>query len=123
MSTRRHFARYCAVGVANTAVHGMVFFALHSLWGASQASSNLAGFMAAVTLSFCLNARFTFDSYRSWRRYCVYVGFMGCVSLGIGALGDHLSLSPAVTLIGFCAFSLVIGFLFSRYVVFAGWLS
>lgn len=123
MSTRRQFARYCAVGVANTAVHGLVFLALHSLWGASQASSNLAGFMAAVTLSFCLNARFTFDSYRSWRRYCVYVGLMGCVSLGVGAFGDHLSWSPVVTLIGFCALSLVIGFLFSRYVVFSGWLS
>jgi len=123
MSTRHHFARYCAVGVANTAFHGVVFFALHSLWGASQASSNLAGFMAAVTLSFCLNARFTFDSYRSWRRYCVYVGFMGCASVGVGVLGDELAWSPVVTLIGFCAFSLIIGFLFSRYVVFARGLS
>jgi putative flippase GtrA len=118
MTTLHGIARYCLVGGVNTGFHALIFLICHSLWGMTQTSSNLAGFLAAVSLSFFLNARFTFDSYRSWRRYWLYCAFMGIVSLGIGALGDRLSWAPLVTLVVFSAVSLVLGYTFARHVVF-----
>lgn len=118
MTLLHPFARYCLVGLLNTGFHAAVFLLFHSLLGMSQASSNLAGFLASVSLSFCLNARFTFDSSRSWRRYWAYCGFMGLVSLSVGALGDALAWPPIATLIVFSAMSLVLGYAFARYVVF-----
>jgi putative flippase GtrA len=62
MTTLHGMARYCLVGMVNTGVHAAIFLLCHWLWGMSQASSNLVGFITAVSLSFCLNARFTLDS-------------------------------------------------------------
>ncbi|MFJ5298972.1 GtrA family protein [Pseudomonas sp. NPDC088368] len=118
MTTLHGMARYCLVGTINTGVHALIFMICHSLWGMTQTRSNLVGFLAAVTMSFLLNARFTFDSYRSWRRYWLYCAFMGVVSLSIGALGDGLAWAPVVTLVVFCAVSLVLGYTFARHVVF-----
>lgn len=123
MTTLPRFARYCLVGLVNTAFHVLVFLTVHTLWGLSQTGSNLAAFMAAVSLSYTLNARFTFDSHRSWRRYGTYLGFMGVVSLVIGRLGDSFAWPSSVTLVFFCATSLSAGYLFSRHVVFTGRLS
>lgn len=120
MTTLHGFARYCLVGLVNTACHAAVFVVFHSLGGISQTGSNLAGFLAAVSLSFHLNARFTFESQHSWRRYWLYLGFMGLVSLCIGGLGDGLAWPAPVTIVTFSSVSLVIGYLFSRHVVFAG---
>ncbi|WP_199885187.1 GtrA family protein [Pseudomonas bohemica] len=120
MTLLHEFARYCIVGLINTGFHAVVFLLIHSLWGVSQTISNLAGFVAAVSLSFYLNARFTFQSYRSWRRYWTYCAFMGLVSLGVGALGDTLAWAPIVTLLVFTALSLILGYTFARRVVFRG---
>lgn len=110
--------RYCLVGLLNTGFHAAVFLTLHACWGLSQTASNLAGFLAAVSLSFWLNARFTFNSYRSWGRYWAYCAFMGFVSLGVGALGDALAWPALATLGVFTALSLALGYTFARYVVF-----
>ncbi|WP_296261860.1 MULTISPECIES: GtrA family protein [unclassified Pseudomonas] len=120
MTLLHGFARYCLVGLINTGFHAAVFLSFHSLWGVSQTISNLAGFLAAVSLSFCLNARFTFQSYRSWRRYWIYCAFMGLVSLCVGAAGDALAWAPIATLLVFTAVSLVLGYTFASRVVFRG---
>lgn len=120
MPVANGFLRYGAVGVINTLVHAIVFFSLHSLAGMSQGASNLAAFGAAVSLSYVLNARYTFASPRSWPRYTVYVGFMGCISLAIGVLADRLNWPAAITFLVFSSISLVVGFLFSKHVVFSG---
>ena len=118
MTALHAIARYCLVGLVNTGVNASVFLLCHLLWGMSQAASNLVGFIAAVSLSFYLNARFTFDSCRSWRRYWLYCGFMGVVSLSVGVVGDALNWQPLVTLVVFAAISLVLGYTFARRVVF-----
>jgi len=120
MAPLHRFARYSLVGLGNTVLHAAVFVALHGGVGLSQTRSNLAGFLAAASLSFCLNARFTFQTYRSWRRYWVFMAFMALLSLVIGALGDAFAWLPAVTIVVFSASSLVIGYLFCKRVVFAG---
>lgn len=118
MMTLHGIARYCLVGLVNTAFHALIFLACYLLWGMSQTSSNLIGFLSAVSLSFLLNAHFTFDSYRSWRRYWLYCAFMGIVNLSVGAMGDGLGWAPVVTLVVFSSVSLVLGYALARHVVF-----
>lgn len=112
------FSRYMSVGVLNTLLHWCVFFALHGGSGLSQAVSNLAAFLVAVTFSFLANASFTFKSHATWRRYGLFVGFIGGVSFAVGRLADVWQLYPLLTLVVFSAISMVAGFVYSNWVVF-----
>lgn len=112
------FSRYVVVGVANTAIHWAIFFVFFQFLGQDQSVSNLIAFIAAVTFSFFVNARFTFRSAISSTRYLLYVGFLGLMSFLFGRLSDIFNLPALVTLVSFSAFSLFFGFLFSKYVVF-----
>lgn len=111
------FSRYATIGVLNTALHWAVFALLVAM-DFAQGPANLLAFLAAVTFSFFANARFTFAQRASLVRYLLFVAFMGAMAFGTGLLADRLGLHPVATLIGFSAFSLVAGFLFSRFVVF-----
>ncbi|ECD4636702.1 GtrA family protein [Salmonella enterica subsp. enterica] len=112
------FAKYTSIGIVNTAIHWGVFaLAVHYL-GASQSVSNLVGFFVAVTFSFYVNARFTFKSDTTKFRYFIFVGFMGSLAFIIGKLADFFHVPGVFTLIFFSGISLVLGFLYSRFVVF-----
>lgn len=106
------------VGVANTAIHwiifGLAFFAL----GLDQAVSNLLAFVVAVTFSFFANAKFTFNEKATGTRYLMFVAFMGAMSFIVGLISDNYSINPLVTLIAFSSISLALGFLYSRFLVF-----
>lgn len=112
------FARYGLVGVGNTLVHVMVFLTLHLGLGLRQAPSNLLAFAAAVTVSYQLNARYTFEVRPIGARYVLYLTGMGSLSLLLGALADWAGLAPWLTLVSFSGASLVIGYAYSRAVVF-----
>lgn len=114
----RLFSRYATVGVLNTLVHWVVFFGLMGLLAMSTAWANLLAFCVAVTFSFFMNARFTFSTQATGKRYLLFIVFMGALSFGIGWLTDQLRLSPLVALVSFSLLSLVLGFLYSRYIVF-----
>jgi len=113
------FGRYATVGVLNTLVHWLVFFGLIELLAMSTAWANLSAFCVAVTFSFFMNAHFTFSAQATGKRYLLFIVFMGALSFGIGWLTDQLGLLPLVALVSFSFLSLVLGFLYSRYVVFA----
>lgn len=85
---------------------------------ASQALANLSGFIFAVSFSFFVNARFTFRSRASTLRYLLYAGFMGGLSACVGWIGDRMSTPPMLTVVAFSAISLVIGFIYAKFVVF-----
>lgn len=112
------FGKYVSIGVINTAIHWLVFFLM--LYGATlnQAYSNFIAFMVAVTFSFFANARFTFKAAASKQRYMFFVSFMAILSFATGFFADKFSLQPIITLIVFSLISLVLGFLYSRFVVF-----
>lgn len=112
------FARYGVVGVGNTLVHVAVFLALHSGLGLRQALSNLLAFAVAVTASYQLNARYTFEVRPTGARYALFLVGMGSLSLLLGALADWAGLAPWLTLVSFSGASLVIGYAYSRAVVF-----
>lgn len=114
----RQFRRYFAIGLANTAIHWLVFFLLYLEFQLAQAPSNLLGFCAAASFSFFANALFNFRVRPSGWRYGLFIGLMGLTTLLIGQMADHLSLPPLFTLVLSSAISLVAGFLYSKFVVF-----
>ncbi|AUX93879.1 GtrA family protein [Mixta gaviniae] len=111
------FSKYLSVGVINTALHWMVFGICY-LAGINQSFSNLVAFIIAVTFSFCVNARYTFGSKVTPGRYILYVAFMGAMAAAVGSMSDNLALNPLFTLVLFSAISLVMGFFYSRFIVF-----
>ncbi|WP_200626794.1 GtrA family protein [Pseudomonas sp. LAM2023] len=109
------FFKYLLVGVCNTATHAAVFTSMLAFSG-DQAVSNLVAFTVALSFSFLANARFTFRVPLSLSRYLWFVAGMGSLSVSLGYLGDRLGWQPMVTVTLFSLLSLVLGFLFSRWV-------
>ena len=112
------FSRYVSVGVLNTAIHWLSFGALFSLMGMNQAISNLLAFCVAVTFSFFVNAKWTFKSKATTGRYVAFVIFMGSMAALTGYISDLLHAPALITLIAFSGFSLVAGFIYSKFIIF-----
>lgn len=112
------FAKYTAIGAMNTLIHWGVFALVVSIFYAPQSIANLSGFCAAVTFSFFMNARYTFRSVASKHRYFIFVAFMGSMAFITGVVADMLQIQAIATLLFFSGSSLVIGFLYSKFVVF-----
>jgi len=112
------FVKYAMVGGLNTAIHWITFAIVYHVIEHDQMISNFAGFCVAVTFSFFVNAKWTFQSEHTPLRYFMYVGFMGALALLCGYTADAIDLNPLVTLIAFSAISLFIGFLYSSFIVF-----
>lgn len=119
MSFTFQLLKYALVGVANTLMHWLMFLACLAWLDTTQSRANLAGFLAAATFSFYANARFTFSKRPTGLRYCAFMVFMGALSYGTGWVADTLAWPPLLTLVLFSLVSLGVGFLYSRYVVFA----
>lgn len=109
---------YTVIGVANTLIHWQIFFLLSVAAALSQALSNLVAFCVAASFSFYMNGLYTFDARPTVGGYLLFLGAMGALSLGIGHVGDLWQLHGLLTVALFSALSLVLGFLFSKYVVF-----
>jgi len=114
----KRFSRYLSVGVINTLLHWATFLLLNIGIGLTQSWSNLLAFAVAVTFSFFANARFTFQAEATPLRYFLFTGAMGLLSYLVGAMADALALVPIITLVVFSALSLVLGFVYSQWVVF-----
>lgn len=112
------FRKFASVGVLNTIIHWSTFYFLFKFLDVRQALSNLLAFTVAVNFSFFANQKYTFKTYASMSRYIVFVLFMGLMSFLIGFLSDHLRLPGLFTLVSFSGLSLVLGFLFSHFIVF-----
>lgn len=107
--------KYLIVGVFNTAIHVVVFAAMQ-VAGNDQALSNLIAFIVAVSFSFIANSRLTFKVPVSLMRYCVFVAGMGSLSASLGYFADSQHWPPPLTVGVFSLISLLLGFLFSRWV-------
>ncbi|QLR04789.1 GtrA family protein [Providencia rettgeri] len=116
----RLFLRYFSVGLVNTAIHWLIFTILVYSIFMAQATANLIAFLSAVTFSFFVNAKFTFNKKATGGRYIAFVVFMGVLSYLTGYFSDRFNIIPTVTLILFSTISLVLGFLYSKYFVFKG---
>ncbi|MCI1899205.1 MAG: GtrA family protein [Enterobacter sp.] len=112
------FTRYVSVGVINTALHWVCFGILLHFFSATQAIANVIAFCIAVTFSFFANAKWTFKSQATSGRYIAFVAFMGIMAGLTGYIADAIGAPPVVTLIAFSGFSLVAGFIYSKFIVF-----
>jgi len=112
------FTKYVSVGVINTAIHWTAFSAAFYLFSVNQATANFIAFATAVTFSFFANASFTFNVKPKPTSYLLFVSFMGILSILVGKLSDYYHIEPVITLIEFSLVSLVLGFIYSKYVVF-----
>lgn len=112
------FVRYGLIGVLNTALHGVIFFALTAV-GFAQAIGNFLAFLVAVTFSFFANARFTFSQRPSLVKFLKMSAVMAIVSFLCGLIGDTCTINPILTFVVYCAVSYILGFLLSRFFVFA----
>ncbi len=112
-------SRYASVGILNTLIHWVVFSALF-VSGITQSFANFAAFCIAVTFSFFVNARWTFNAKATTRRYLLYIAFMGSIAFLTGRLADVFTIAPAVTVVAFSSLSLLCGFIYSCLFVFRG---
>ncbi|MBD1554986.1 GtrA family protein [Pseudomonas typographi] len=112
------FVRYACVGAANTCIHWSLFLGLVYLAGRGQASANVLAFLAAVTFSYFVNARWTFRTAVSWRRYLYFTCFMAGMAAASGWVAQRLMWPPLLTLCLFSAASLVLGYRYAHGVVF-----
>lgn len=69
-------------------------------------------------VQFFANAKWTFNSQATSGRYAAFVFFMGIMAALTGYVADSIGAPPVVTLIAFSAFSLVAGFIYSKFIVF-----
>lgn len=113
------FIKYVLVGLINTFIHWSIMGACVYLLRLDQAISNFCGFSVAVTFSFFVNARWTFKSETSLIKYVIFTGFMGALAYGFGWVADKLVLPAILTAIAFSLFSLLCGYLYSKYIVFS----
>jgi|SRR5690625_1290446 len=112
------FRKYVSIGVLNTGLHWAVFFILVWLIELNTAWANLFAFFVAVTFSFFANAAYTFQAQATKKKYFLFTAFMALLSFALGWLSDALHLHPFMALISFSLLSLVLGFLYSRYIIF-----
>lgn len=114
----KFFAKYSFIGILNTIIHWSVFLFLVCFLQSNQAIANLIGFVIAVIFSFFANAKYTFNARATTVRFFIYTGFMGFLSLAVGAVADLQRINPLVTMLVFSVISLGLGFLFSKFIVF-----
>lgn len=114
----KQFLTYGGIGVINTAIHWGAFAVFYSWCMLSQSSSNLLGFLIAVTFSYVMNATFTFKKKQNIVGYIKMVIVMASISWGIGWCADQSAWHPLLTLILSSGTSLVLGFLLSKFLVF-----
>lgn len=112
------FIKYILIGILNTSIHWGIFGICFSLLDINQSNSNLYSFLVAVTFSFFMNARFTFKKAPTGLKYILFIVFIGALSFLTGFVADHFAIYPIVTLVVFSALNLVLGFMYSKLIVF-----
>ena len=112
------FPRYTIIGVANTFIHWAVVAVLCLGLEVRQSLGNMAGFVLAGTFSFLINGRYNFKGPLSWQNYLSFMAFMGGLSMAVGHIADILNMPLLFTFVVFSAISLVIGYHYSKYIVF-----
>ena len=114
----KQFLTYATIGVVNTGIHWSAFACFYSFLDCAQSTSNLLGFMIAVTFSYVMNAKFTFKKEQNLPGYIKMVAVMASITWGIGWCADQSVWYPLITLVLSSATSLVLGFILTKLLVF-----
>lgn len=109
---------YIIVGLMNTSIHWIAFIVCLEFVKIHQSVSNVIGFAISVTFSFFANSKITFKQKGTLNKYIQFIVVMGLISYSVGYTADRIHLNPILTLMSFSSISLVLGFLYSRFVIF-----
>ena len=122
------FLRFCAVGAIGFIVDAGVLQILTSLLGMDPYSSRVVSFLAAATVTWLLNRRYTFSAdedahlHREWARYISINAFGGGLNYLIYALCvAQFTLVHRYLFLGVAAGSaagLLVNYTASKYLVF-----
>ncbi|MBE4964340.1 GtrA family protein [Enterobacter cloacae complex sp. P24RS] len=112
------FMRYISVGVANTIIHVLVFLLTCFLFSFPQSLANVTAFFFAASFSFVVNAVWTFKKKRALHKYLLFMAVMSCLAWSTGKVSEIVDLPAVFTLCLFSFISMVLGFVFSRCVIF-----
>lgn len=86
------FARFCSIGLVNTAIHLAVVIALVEAAGVRAMPANATAFLCANAFSFWANSRFTFrtaPTFQRWGRF-VMVSLAGlALAVGCSAVATY----------------------------------
>ncbi|MBI5330550.1 MAG: GtrA family protein [Betaproteobacteria bacterium] len=90
------FLRFCAAGTLGYAVDAGLLQALAGLAGANPYAARALSFLAAASVTWRVNRRYTFrveqpPSRDEWGRYVALMGLGALVNYGVFALGIHAS--------------------------------
>ncbi len=114
---KRQICIYFIIGLFNTAIHWSVFSIMYAQLEI-QSYSNFSGFLFAATFSFLVNSRYNFKSKIKKRKYITFIVGMGLISYSLGYISDIINIIPILTLISSSFLSLILGFIFSKYIIF-----
>ena len=97
----RQFAQFCCIGLINTGIHVVVYYALlqfsSPLWIA-----NILGYVIATVFSYCANAYWTFQkmiTLTGLLRFCLGNSICLLWVISISWLSQHVMLSKNIALI------------------------
>lgn len=68
----KNFSIYTLIGILNTGLHYVVFYALY-VNSLNQSYSNLIAFLLSATFSFFMNAKFNFKYRVNKKKYFLFV--------------------------------------------------
>lgn len=114
--------RYALIGVGNTAVHLFIVGLLYWYVGLNQMYANVIAYIIASSLSFVMNAKWSFKRKPEARNYVRFqlVSVLGLiVSTTFGYLGDHFGWHFAVTVFLIALTVPVVSFLLHRSYTFS----
>ncbi|ANQ18022.1 GtrA family protein [Vibrio natriegens] len=114
---KRQIYIYFIIGLLNTAIHWSIFTLVYSQIE-TQSSSNITGFLFAATFSYVINSKYNFKSSINKTKYILFVMGMGFINYSVGYASDFFNALPLLTLISSSGLSFIIGFIFSKYIVF-----
>jgi putative flippase GtrA len=113
--------RYALIGIGNTGIHLFIAGVLNVHMGLSQMYANLIAYVIASTLSFLMNAKWSFQKKPEIRNYSRFqlVSLFGLIlSAGFGYLGDHFGWHFALTVLLIALTSPALSFLLHRSYTF-----
>lgn len=114
--------RYALIGVGNTGIHLFIVALLIWFVGLNQMYANIIAYIIASSLSFVMNAKWSFKRKPEARNYVRFqlVSVLGLiVSATLGYLGDHFGWHFAVTVFLIALTVPVVSFLLHRSYTFS----
>ncbi len=114
------FIKYVIIGLFNTLHHWLWFFLFLYYGDVDAAVSNTIAFILSASISYLLNSKITFKKNVNIKSFILFFTFMALLSYITGYLTLQFNIYEYFIPIIFSIVSLIIGFIYSKVIVFKG---